>query len=269
MNNYLYAKVINFCITDYCTLNCKRCMAGIPFITNRQHIKVEEFDRQLCEIFKIWNTGERLNLVGGEPLLHPHLYELIEISLQYQDHFQTMRLTTNGTIIPEDRLFELICSTGKPWDFVISDYGKQLSQNIEGLTERLKFYHIPYRINPYVGENVYFGGWVDLGNYEFVGLTEEELMDRYRECTQPATEFLNIYNGKIFECCHSAHFFAIKGILPKKTEYVDLCDNECTIEEKKKVAARFFTKPTEACRFCLGFNEKTSKRYPAAEQMPR
>lgn len=266
MNGQLRAQIVDVCITDYCSLNCKLCILGMPYITNKHHIAVEEYDRQLSEIFKIWNSAERLNLIGGEALLHPNICDIVERSLHYQDHYQSLRITTNDTIVPEDRMLALMASSGKPCNFVISDYGK-LSRNLQGLTERLESYNIPYRIDPYVGDNLYYGGWVDLGDYEFADLSKEELMVQYRECAQTHTHFLSVYKGEVFQCCHAHHFNAVKGALPEKTEYIDLCDEELTIEEKKEIASRFFTMPTKSCQFCLGFNEKTSKRYPAAEQL--
>lgn len=267
MRDHLHVACIAMYVTSYCSLNCKLCMVGLPFITDRRHTTVEDFDRQLCEISKIWDTVGCMNLLGGEALLHPNLCDLIETSLHYQNHFQTMRITTNGTIIPEDRLFTLISSAKTPWNFVISDYGKQLSRNVQGLTERLEFYHIPYRISSYSGDNQHFGGWVDLGDHKYVDLSEKELVEQYRDCVSPHIKYIQVYEGKVFECCHTLYSFAVKGVLPPKTEYIDLYDGEMTIEEKKEIASKFYTKPIESCQFCLGYNEKKSKRYPAAEQL--
>lgn len=266
MTDQLYARVLDYHITTYCTLNCKLCMTGTPYITNRFHISIEEFDQQLSAIFKIWDTAMRLNLVGGEPLLHPNIYELVQVSLKYQDYFQSLRITTNGTIVPESRLFELIATCGKGFDFVVSNYGP-LSKNLKPLVERLTFYNIPYRVDTYAGDQQHFGGWVDLGDYEYIGYSEDELQKQYSECVQVKDQFLDISDGKVFQCAFACRAFTAKGITPETEEYIDLYDESSTIAEKREIAGGFFTKPMKACRYCRGFNERTSKRYPAAEQI--
>lgn len=266
MSKRLSAQVIDFCITSYCSLACKRCIVGIPFIKNKQHTPAKEIDFQLNEIFKIWDDAKRLNLVGGEALLHPEIFDIVKSSLRHRDQFESMRITTNGTIMPEEKLLELIAGCKAPFDFVISNYGA-LSRNIDNLIERLEFYKIPYRVDNYVGTNQYFGGWVDLGDFTYMDYSEEEIKTLYQECAQAKTKFLSVYNGKVLQCVYSHHFFATDSILPDKTEFIDLYDQSMSTTEKRKIAAKFFSSPTKACRYCRGFNEKRSDRYPAAEQI--
>lgn len=268
MSQQVNARVFDFYITSYCTLNCKLCMTGMPFIKNRRHVPVEEINDHLTRIFNIWDNAMRLNLLGGEPLMHPDVYEVTKTALRYRDHIQEFRITTNGTIVPEDRLLELISACGRSFSFVISNYGT-LSKKFSSLMERLEFYKIPYRVDTYAGDNQYFGGWVYLGDYQYIGYSEEELCRNYFDCVARKDKFLVVYEGKVFQCAYPYRFYALKNILPEKDEYIDLYDDSLTIMEKRKIANVFFTKPMKSCQYCHSYHEKESKRYPAAEQMER
>lgn len=266
MNGQLPAQTIDFCITDYCTLNCKSCIVGIPYVQKKHHVLPEEMDYQLQEIFKIWDTCVRLNLVGGEALLHPNIYEIVKTSLKYQNQFQSMRITTNGTIVLKDELLKLLSECGKPFDFVISNYG-MLSKNLSALVKQLRSYQIPYRIDNYTGDDQYYGGWVDLGDYQRIERSGGELKETYQGCCQVKTRFLSIYHGKVLQCVRAHRLLAVEGILPGKEDYIDLYDASLPIEKKREIASHFFQNPTETCEYCLGFNDKTAKRFPAARQL--
>lgn len=268
MSEKLVSRVLDFYITTRCTLNCKLCMTDVPNLPDRHHVPVESLCRQLDSFFKIWDYATRLEFMGGEPLMHPDIYDVIKETLRYQDKFQDLRIATNATIVPDDKVLELIASCGKFFDFVVDDYGA-LSKNIKALTERLEYYHIPFRIDRYTGENQHFNGWVKLGDYEYINYSDTELLAQYRECVQVKDAFAIVYEGKVFQCPYPLRFYLIKGILPEKTEYVDLYDDTLTIAEKREIAAGFYQVPTKACHCCFGFSEKKAKRYPAAEQAER
>lgn len=264
----LVSRVLDFYITTNCTLNCKLCMTDVPNLPNRHHVPVESLSKQLEAFFGIWDYATRLEFMGGEPLMHPEIYDVIKETLRFKDKFRDLRIATNATIVPDDKVLELIASCGKFFDFVVDDYGP-LSRNIKPLTERLEYYKIPYRIDCYTGEKQHFNGWVKLGDYEYIDYSDEQLLQQHRECVQVKDEFAIVYEGKVFQCPYPLRFFMIKGILPEKDEYIDLYDNSLTRDEKRAIAANFYKVPTKACHCCFGFSEKKAKRYPAAEQVER
>ncbi len=268
MSNQLISKVLDFYITTNCTLNCKLCMTDVPRIPDRHHVPVETLVSELEAYFKIWDHTKRLEFMGGEPLMHPDIFNIVKESLQFQSFYDNMRITTNATIVPDDDLLELIAGCGKHFDFVVDNYGP-LSRNLTELTSKLDFYKIPYRVDLYTGENQHFRGWVDLGNYEFHNYSDEELSKMFFECVSVVNKFDVVYEGKVFQCPFFLRLYHIKGILPEKNEYIDLFDQSISISEKKKIASGFYKTPIGVCRYCPGFNETESKRYPAAEQVER
>ncbi|MDC3417648.1 radical SAM/SPASM domain-containing protein [Aquibacillus salsiterrae] len=78
-------------ITSICNLACSFCP---PTIREKQFISVEDFAKRLDQI-KPYTDYINLH-VKGEPLLHPKIDQLLDVS--YQKGFQ-VNITTNGTLI--------------------------------------------------------------------------------------------------------------------------------------------------------------------------
>jgi len=65
-------------ITNFCNLNCSGCFARKIMGDKNQHISIDEYT---CVINKFLEKGGRqINLLGGEPLLHPNLLDIFEVN---------------------------------------------------------------------------------------------------------------------------------------------------------------------------------------------
>ena len=84
-------RYLEFQITDRCNLRCRHCYIGEGLY---QDLPIEKILRVLKEFEEI--QGLRLLLSGGEPLLHPHFWEINEILREYP--FRSV-LLSNGTLI--------------------------------------------------------------------------------------------------------------------------------------------------------------------------
>jgi len=84
-------RYLEFQITDRCNLRCRHCYIGEGL---HQDLPVEKILRVSKEFEEI--QGLRLLLSGGEPLLHPHFWEINEILREYP--FRSV-LLSNGTLI--------------------------------------------------------------------------------------------------------------------------------------------------------------------------
>ena len=76
---------IEFHIVDNCNLNCAYCDHFAPLAPKYQ-VPVEDFERDLSTLADIKGVKEKLTefmLVGGEPLLHDNIEQLIEITRKY------------------------------------------------------------------------------------------------------------------------------------------------------------------------------------------
>jgi radical SAM protein with 4Fe4S-binding SPASM domain len=78
-------------ITDRCNLRCRHCYLGESHYEDLPFEKIKQILKEFEEI-----QGLRLLISGGEPILHPHFWELNEILRDYE--FRSI-LLSNGTLI--------------------------------------------------------------------------------------------------------------------------------------------------------------------------
>jgi organic radical activating enzyme len=91
------------------------------------------------------------NILGGEPLINQELPEIVEYAAKSQKT-GTIRITTNGTIIPSGRLIDAVKKYNDRVYFSISNYSKneKLKKIIkqDEIIEVLKYNGIKYQVNP-------------------------------------------------------------------------------------------------------------------------
>ncbi|MCL5072729.1 MAG: hypothetical protein M1308_17825 [Actinobacteria bacterium] len=217
-------------------------------------------------VFEIYDRIEWLQFVGGELFLHPDMDEILEEAFKYDAQFDKLILMTNGTLVPKEKVLNVLEKHKGKIEVQISDYGK-LSYKIGQLVKALDDKNVKYKIKSYHGDIQHYGGWMDCGGFEERGYTEEEIAYNFNHCSQIQMKNLHSYNGCLHNCIRSL-FGADLGLVDMpKDEYVNLWDNQLTLEQKKEIARNFCTKPLYACRFCGGFDSENAKRYPAAEQI--
>lgn len=82
-------------VTEHCNLNCKSCGSFAP-LADEEYIDIDELDRDLRRLSEL-SDGEvhHINILGGEPLLHPEIARIVEIKnnviahgIQYQSFGQ-------------------------------------------------------------------------------------------------------------------------------------------------------------------------------------
>jgi len=89
---------VHLLVTSRCNLNCEGC--------HYRHAEAEIPFSQVRSLFEEWRAcGVRsVALGGGEPLLHPHIEDIIELGKRMDFY---MAITTNGTVLKDihpDRL---------------------------------------------------------------------------------------------------------------------------------------------------------------------
>ncbi len=103
-------------ITNACNLKCDGCFARNVMGEKHNHMQIEEYQRVVKDFLS--KGGRQINLLGGEPLLHPQLKTMLDINRQ-----KSIKTTiyTNGYFLgkfaPEDfrdakLRASLYCKTG-------------------------------------------------------------------------------------------------------------------------------------------------------------
>lgn len=106
-------------ITQNCNLKCKHCYNFDRSTSppDRKELSLEEIKETIFQMSELGVLS--LNISGGEPLLHPHLDEILEFCRPFHFH---LRLKTNGVLLSEKRAREIRALGVKEVD--ISLYGK-------------------------------------------------------------------------------------------------------------------------------------------------
>ena len=105
-------------IVDHCNLHCRAC-SHFSNIADKYYMSVDSLSKDLKELYNKFTIGY-ISILGGEPLLHPNIREIISIIRQYSK--SSMVLCTNGLLIPslDPNLLNFLCYNNVK--FLISKY---------------------------------------------------------------------------------------------------------------------------------------------------
>ena len=182
--NYLEVNVV-----DQCNLNCKGC-AHFSNICNNNMLDIDKYSTDLDKISKHFDVYY-FRLLGGEPLLHPRLKDIVSLTRKKLPDTKLI-IVTNGLLL--DRLSEDVLQVLSDCNvtFSISLY-EPTSKKIDSILEILQKHNIKYLINddytksPEVIESF----------YKSIATTKEE-NDSYKQCIGRFCRFLR--DGKISKC---------------------------------------------------------------------
>lgn len=258
----LTAEIGVFWINTICTLKCERCITLTPYHKKPRNFDFDKISQSIDAFFDIYAKIDHFDIEGGESLLHPELDKIIEKAFEYKTCFTRLHILTNGTLVPHKKVLD-VCKN-KAVMFIIDDYGR-LSNKKKELVESLEQNNISYRIDKYHGSDQYYNGWVDFGDFTKKNYSEAELKRVFLKCRQAQIRAPYIKDGFMYVC--SIQAARLEHIELKEGEFVDLCNNDISIDEKIKTASRFGLKPLASCRYCKGFDAEDGERYPAAIQL--
>ncbi|MBQ8887474.1 MAG: 4Fe-4S cluster-binding domain-containing protein [Candidatus Gastranaerophilales bacterium] len=75
INNKLHLQYFLYEIVHHCNLNCKGCDHCAP-IAEEEYVELKQYKNDL----KHFNEINAFAIMGGEPLLHPYINEIVKIS---------------------------------------------------------------------------------------------------------------------------------------------------------------------------------------------
>ena len=228
-------------ITTKCNLRCKHCSNLIPTLNNRQNYEISTLIEWLDELLSKIDCLYRLKIHGGEVFLHPRLAEFVAY-VKNQPKIKSIRLTTNGTIIPADNILQLIASSKIVVQ--ISDY-RLANIKTQQLIDKFKKFGVRYI---YLKDQT----WKDFG-----GITLRD-GNRFNDCSIKRCS--SFYEGKIYVCSRAA-IMTESGYIPDDGISVYLPKNQLRQQLKKMYAGKL----SIACNYCDG-DTKYAKDISAGEQ---
>lgn len=228
-------------LVEHCNLNCKGCSHFAP-LAQEEYIQMENFVKDIDRIKKI-TKGDLLfvKLLGGEPLLHPEIKELV-CYVRKTFPKVPIRLLTNGMLLlNKQKDFLDICRrndvileiTKYPIEFEYEELHRILIQS------KVNFV---YRGNTNKEEKKFFHIHLDLEgnqnhNYSF------------NHCMW-GNGAICLKDGKLFTCplpAYINHFnqYFKKNIPVCEEDYVDIYK----VNKVEEILERLSTAP-KFCRFC-------------------
>lgn len=228
-------------VTNKCTLKCTNCNHLVPYYQNPQNISKEVIINNLEQLFKIVYRIDRIVILGGEPMLHYDLDEIVTYCL-LQRRLKSIVIVTNGTILPKYIDFDNYRDS--KITFSISDYGKYSYQK-DQLVKECKDRNINYSLE----EELI---WRDFGSVDNRERSKAELKQVYKKCI--VTKFCKSLMDNEFHVCPRSSNGTRMGAVPKKDEdYVDIYNG--SIKELRKKFLKLYTvKYIEACNYCDGLS---------------
>ena len=193
-------------VNNRCTLNCEYCYTQMPYYQAEEKRDydmdciIDCFDSFLDKVDYI----PYLWILGGEPLLHPRLHELIAFlnGKKAQEKVAHTDILTNGTLLFSDEAIRNIRQNPFFWRISISPYGIHSTRQLE-LFSQLNIAGIPY----YSRYMVY---WQKFGRVKEPETLEEESIRK--KCEHCCCLNIHLTEGKLYRCPVLAHFVLLHKI---------------------------------------------------------
>ena len=263
-NEQVYFSSISFLPSTACNLDCRYCLNFNPFA---KQFYVREWEDLVKDVDLFFSCVDRIMLFhisGGEPMIYKHTADLaLYIDKNYGNRIDTLRMVTNGTIVPKDEMLEKLSKCRL--EITVDDYREavpRFTEQFDRLICKLKEYQIPYYINK-------VDSWIDLGpeKTDYSGRTEEWLEEHRENCSQSWQE---LRDGKLYSCNY-ASYATVAGIAGEQ-DLEEVYDLTKFIPKKKKELVEFrlgyTTKGyTNFCKKGRGFTPDNREAMKPAVQM--
>jgi MoaA/NifB/PqqE/SkfB family radical SAM enzyme len=232
-------------LAEHCNINCAGC-DHFSNIAKKEFVNIKSFEKDLNRLAELTNKNvNTIILLGGEPLLHPEVIQLIELTGKYFNRTTRICLYTNGILLSEQPPEFWKCAKENGLVINISHYPIKLNIN------KIKELSVQYSVTVgYGGEVNYFREIAPKYMYKkYYDLTGKgDITENFNLCSL-ANNCITLKNGRLYPCsnaAHSEHFFNKFGFLKKCAKDSINIHKADNAEE----LINFVSKPIPFCRFC-------------------
>lgn len=235
-------------ILDHCNLRCRGC-DHFACIADEYTVPYETLHRDLDRLAEIFHGEfiERIAVMGGEPLLHP---ELLDILKDVRAHFPytTIRLTTNGLLLLRQKDdFWRVCREN---DVTIVNTKYPLNLDFEGMKSKAEEEHVKFEYFEETGDHI-----VKKSFKKYINLKgDSDPVMNFVNCT--VSNYGNfLMEGKLYSCPFSAQSYRIfnkkfgQKLRMTQGDYLDIYK----VMDKQEIFD-FAAKPKYYCRYCTGLS---------------
>jgi MoaA/NifB/PqqE/SkfB family radical SAM enzyme len=209
-------------------------------LVNNRFLDINIFKRDCLRISELGKEKiKEIRLLGGEPLLHPQLCDVIDI-IGTLFNKNVVTIVTNGILLLEQKnIFWNICSK----------YNAKIC--ITKYPVKINFKAIEKMARKYSVNLVYYGNTdVQIKTMHCIPLDLSGMQKKSFDLCFNANNCPQLRDGKIFPCATAAYFeyfndFFCKNIQTSTEDYIDIYKTK-TIDE----ILAFLCHPVPFCRYC-------------------
>ena len=244
-------KYFNVNLVDHCNLNCKYCDHFSP-VSKEYYVDIDKLEKDFKRMSSLVNI-KAVGLMGGEPLLHPNLPEILDVSRKTLPKTY-LTIYTNGILLPTQKEeFWLSCKRNNI-SIGISRYPIEI--NLDKIFSLGKEYGV---------EIFLYGGKIDKFKTMFKlaidieGKQDAEEMSRICWQNKGGCSFFG--DGKLFQCTTAGHIHRLSdyfnlGLYVSEEDYIDIYKIK-----KGQEIIDFYKKVIPFCKHCDIKNQKENLEF--------
>lgn len=225
-------------VAEHCNLSCRDCLHFSP-LAKEEFLDIDEYRKDCARLSELFDSEvERLYLLGGEPLLHPNLVEIMKISREAFRYGQ-IGIITNGVLLPSmDDAFWAAC---KEYRIEVMPTKYPVTVDYDAVEKRAKqegvFYHPHADKMPRMLRTP-------------LSLKGDQPVERNYYACNHSNNCLTLRHGRLYTCEIAAHAHHLKkhfdlNISVSERNGIDIYAVNSPEELMEKL-----TKPIPFCRYC-------------------
>ncbi|GMO45470.1 MAG: hypothetical protein Ta2B_26480 [Termitinemataceae bacterium] len=229
-------------ITDHCNLNCASC-AHFSSLSEPKFADMSTLEKDFSKISQLSATTgggvDNINLLGGEPLLHPGLQEILVMTRKYFTATNIYLITNGILLLKQNDAFWDICAKNNI-KIKISYYPVKL--NYKEIKKVAKKHGVQIFARSKMKKTVFF-------KYELDKTGKQNIKSSFKKCWQ-ANMCSQLYEGKIFPCpviayLHILNKYFNENFIVSDEDYIDIY----SVNSISDILS-FLCKPVPFCRYC-------------------
>jgi len=242
-------------ITERCSLKCTNCANLMQYYKTPQNSDLNQMFEALERFMQCVNSVAEFRVLGGDPFMNKDLHLVVD-ELKKYDQVKRIAVYTNAKIVPKAANLE--CLKHKKVIVDITNYG-EFSTKHDEIVNVLEENKIAY-------STILTTTWQDSGSIlPLQKRTTEENKKIFMGCCN--RDVISLLHGKLYRCPFSANADNLKAIPEDKSDFIDLCNKNISIDQlKEQIKDLAYNKDfLTACSYCNG-RDYTVPNIKAAEQ---
>ena len=233
--------ILHLHLTDHCNLNCRGCDNFSPLASD-VFADVNVFEKDCARMRElVGDQIEEIQLLGGEPLLHPQIITFLEITRKYFPA-NTIHVVSNGILIRnQTEEFWESCRKNNI-QIVVTKYPIKL--DFQKIRQHVEAQHVGFS---------FYGNTESIDkSMQCIPLDVEgtqDPSDSFLRCSR-ANRCISLDNGKLYTCSLIPYVKYFnkqfnKNLIVSTDDYIDIYE-----AKSKDEIMSFVSKPMPFCRYC-------------------